>query len=391
MAKAPLRILLTDPHLSGGGQVSYVLRLAGELRRCGHDITVGCKAGSLLARRAAETGIPVHDGFVYRGGLRPRSWYHDVVEVRRYIRTQAPHVIHVSGSQDHWVSALGNRSMGRPVCLVRTRHNTYPVKSSFPNRVLNRDWTDYQIVVCDTVRKTLAAQPVFDANRMCAIHNGVDVEQFRPDATAREEARNEFGYGPEHVVFGIAARLVKDKGHEFLFHAAAEIQADHPEIRILVLGQGDLEKSLRKLAVDLGIAPIIRFAGFREDMPRCTQAFDVGVLPSIGCDTSSFSLKEEMAAEKPVIASDYGGLKEILDDGQEGYVVPTATVQPLGAALRRMLEDPGERVRLGRAARARVLREFSIETFAEKTLGAYHRAIKLHQQRIGKTVEPSAH
>ena len=68
-------------------------------------------------------------------------------------------------------------------------------------------------------------------------------------------------------------------------------------------------------------------------MARCTQAFDIGIQPSIDCDTSSFSMKEQMAAEKPVIASDYGGLVEIITDGAEGLVAPTGTVEPLDDLL----------------------------------------------------------
>jgi len=383
MPNRPLNILMTDPHMAGGGQVTYLTRLAGALTRMGHRVVLGCRPGSVLAKRAEEAGCAGHHEFVFRGGLRPSAWIADLARVRRYIQTQQPDLIHVNGSQDHWVCALANRLMGRPVCIVRTRHNTYEVKDSRPNRTLNRAWTDYQIVVCDVVRRTLAQQRTFDARHMCTIHNGVDVEQFKPDPEARKRAREEFGYENHHVVCGIAARLVEDKGHEFLFKAAAQIKEAHPELRLLVLGQGVLEESLRALAEKLGLADRVLFAGFRDDMAYCTQAFDIGALPSIGCDTSSFSLKEEMAAEKPIVASDYGGLKEIISDGVDGLVVPTRSVQPLASALRRLLQDPDTRRRMGETGRRRVQREFSIDIFAERTESAYFRALSIHQERKG--------
>lgn len=382
MPERTLHILMTDPHLTGGGQITYVVRLAGELIRLGHRVSMGCKAGSVLARRAAETGCVVHDRFVFKGGMRPRSWAHDVLETRRFIQEQTPDIIHVSGSQDHWVCALGNRLLGRPVCLVRTRHNTYPVKNNLPNRILNKRWTDYQIVVCETVRETLAAHEAFDAGRMCAIHNGVDAEQYRPDPALRSQARQSFGFTDDNVVCGIAARLTPAKGHEFFFKAAAAIHHRFPQMRLLVLGQGELEEDLHRLAADLGIADIVHFAGFRQDMLYCTQAFDIGVLPSIDCDTSSFSLKEEMAAEKAIVASDYGGLKEIIDDGVEGLSVPAGAVEPLAEALARLLDDAALRMEMGQRGRKRVLAEFSVQAFAAKTLDAYHRALEIHRERI---------
>lgn len=374
-------MLLTDPHLRGGGQVRYVTSLAAQLVRLGHVVTIGCRPGSVLVERAREAGAACFDRLTLRGGLRPVAWAHDLTEMRHFIRNERPDILHVSGSQDHWVCALANRLMGCPVCLVRTRHNTYPVSDNLPNRVLNRSWTDYQIVVCNVVRETLACQRAFDAARMCSIHNGTDAELFRPDDAARQRARAEFGYEDRHIVCGIAARLVDAKGHEFLFRAAAQLHDELPDLRILVLGQGEKEASLRMLAKSCGIAEKIRFAGFRDDMAYCIQAFDIGVQPSTDCDTSSFSLKEQMAAQKPVVASDYGGLTEIVSDGVEGFVVPTGTVDPLARAIRTLALDPARRLAMGQAGRERVLRDFTVQVFAKRTVEAYERAIEIHRAR----------
>lgn len=382
MPDRPLKIFMTDPHLRGGGQVRYVANLARELTQLGHCVVIGCKPGSVLVERAREAGCASHDRFTFRGGLRPRAWRRDVNEARHYIRTEQPDILHVSGSQDHWTLAVANRSLGRPVCLVRTRHNTYPVHDGLTNRVLNLAWTDYQIVVCHVVRETLARQRAFEGARMCTIHNGVDAEAFRPDAEGRQRARAEFGYVDSDLVCGIAARLVGAKGHEFLFKAAGSIRNAFPSLRLLVLGQGAKEPYLRKLVKDCGIDAIVNFAGFRDDMAYCVQAMDIGVQPSIDCDTSSFSLKEQMAAEKPVIASDYGGLKEIVTDGVEGLVVASGEVAPLAQALRRLLKDAELRAKLGAAGRQRVLRDFTVQVFASRTFEAYLRAIEIHHERF---------
>ncbi len=383
MNDRPLNILMTDPHLRGGGQVRYVTNLAEEITRMGHSVVIGCKPDSVLVDHAAEAGCEAFNQFIYKGGLRPRVWLKDIRTMRRYINERNPDVIHVSGSQDHWISGLANGSLGHRKCVVRTRHNTYRVSNNWPNQVLNRRLTDYQIVVCDVVRQDLSRQPTFDGDRMCSIHNGVDTEAYKPDPVTRAQMREVFGYSEEHVVFGIAARLVPAKGHEFLFKAAAQLKNTFPNMRILALGQGDLDASLHKLVAQLGLGEMVQFAGFRDDMVACTQAFDIGILPSIDCDTSSFSLKEEMAAEKPVIASDYGGLKEILRDGVEGLVAATGTVSPLASAMRRLLEDSELRQRMGVAGRKRVIRDFSLEVFAKRTVDAYRRAMVIHEERHG--------
>lgn len=379
---SPLKILLLDPHMGGGGQVRYVASLTERFTAWGHQVTVGCKAGSVLAQRAARAGARVVDRFEFRRGLRLAAWMRDISLLRRLLAEERFHIVHVNGSQDHWVAAFARMLGSLPVPLIRTRHNTYKVPVHLANRVLNRNLTDYQICVCEEVRRDLAALPIFDAARMTAIHNGVDPEQYQPDPAARVAARTEFGYSDEHFVFGIAARLNKAKGHEYLLRAAALLHEEFPNLRLLLLGEGELEAPLRALATELGLAGITHFAGFREDVARCTQAFDAGVLPSIDCDTSSFSLKEEMAAAKPIVCSDYGGLKEIVTDGVEGCVVPAGTHAQLAAAMRVLLQDPDRCAAYGAAGRERVLREFSLDAFASRTLEVYRKAIEGRHARI---------
>jgi glycosyltransferase involved in cell wall biosynthesis len=376
-----LRIALLDPHLKGGGQVRYLTNLASELVRRGHAVLIGCRRESVLIDSARIAGCEAAPVFSFRGGLRPVAWFNDISAMRKIIRDFRPDIVHVNGSQDHWTAAVANALESRASTLVRTRHNTYKVSDGLANRMLNRRYTDYQIVVCETVRATLAAQRAFDADRMCSIHNGVDAELFAPDAKARAVVRAEYGYGQEHIVCGIAARLTPAKGHEFLFQALAQIRKARPMLRVLVLGQGVLDAQLKELASKLGISNKVTFAGFRNDIHRCVQAFDIGIQPSIDCDTSSFSLKEQMAAETAVIASDYGGLTEIVSDGVEGLIVPAGSADPLAQAMANLSCDSGLRRIMGMRGRERVLREFTVQVFAERTENAYREAIRMASDR----------
>ena len=376
----PLRIFILDAHSRGGGQVSYVTRLAVRLTAMGHHVTIGCRPGSVLVQAAEEAGADCLDVFRFVRGLRLRGWLHDLRQLKRFLQSFQPDIIHVNGSQDHWIAALCNRWMGMPHTLLRSRHNTYRVKNSLPNRLLNRRWTQYQIVVCEAVRQTLAAQPIFNADALCTIHNGVDAERFQPNPEARERIRGTLGNTEAHTVCGIVGRLVKAKGHTYLLQAAAQLHDRYPNLRLLFVGEGVLRDALEQEAATLGVGEITHFAGFQNDMPDWVQAFDIGVQPSIDCDTSSFSLKELMAAGKPVIASDYGGLREILDDGVEGYIVPAGTVTPLAEALEKLLQAPERCPEMGASGRARVLRAFTLEHFAEATVQAYHDAMAVHRE-----------
>ena len=133
MTDSPLHVMITDPHLQGGGQVRYITTLAAGLSALGHRVTIGCRPNSVLVDHARGIAAPL-DRFHFRGGLRPRSWLHDIREAKHFIREERPDILHVNGSQDHWTLALANYAAGRSVPLLRTRHNTYSVSTNWPNR-----------------------------------------------------------------------------------------------------------------------------------------------------------------------------------------------------------------------------------------------------------------
>ncbi|MCX8065025.1 MAG: glycosyltransferase family 4 protein [Candidatus Hydrogenedentes bacterium] len=376
--KERLRILITDPHLFGGGQITYVCKLSQGLIKRGHEVVVGCKKGSVFVELSKTYGYKVIDEFFFKGGLRIISWLRDISKFKEILKDLNPDIIHVNGSQDHWTAAIVNSLLNHKYCIVRTRHNTYKVSNHFLNKWLNINATDYHIAVCEFVMVNLIENNGFPREIITAIHNGVDVEEFRANEELRKKAREEFGFTPDDIVFGISARLNPAKGHKFLIQAVKKISSFVPNIKVLILGQGILEEELKQLTKDLKLEDVIKFGGYRKDMAYCTQAFDVAVMPSIDCDTSSFSLKEAMAEGKPVIASDYGGLPEIITDGVEGIIVPAGTVEPLAEAIKTLATNPELRKKMGERAFQRATSNFSSEQFVDKTIKTYLHALKIH-------------
>lgn len=369
-----LRVLLADAHTAGGGQVRYILNLTGGLLARGHAVHVACRGGSLLAQEAADLGASVHAVFQFRRGLRPAALVQDLAHAAGLLRREGIQVAHVNGSQDHWLFAIAARRERVP--LVRSRHNTNRVRASWPNRWLNRRWTGPQICVCAYTQQLLSgANAVVPPERLHVIHNGVDPALYAPDKRRRAAIRDELGYAQDEVVFGTAARLSRDKGHRFILEALASIREQVPQARALFLGAGPLREALEQQTADLGLGAAVRFAGFQNDMARWVHAFDVGVQPSVDVDTSSFSVKEQMACGIPVIVSDYGGLPEIVAPGAEGFVCPAGEARPLAEAMRQLALDVALRRGMGEEGRARVLREFTLDAFTGSTLAVYQQAL----------------
>jgi glycosyltransferase involved in cell wall biosynthesis len=196
------------------------------------------------------------------------------------------------------------------------------------------------------------------------IPNGVPVP---PPSTSedRARARRTLGLDDGDVAIGIVARLASEKAHDVLFAAFARLAQG---ARLVVIGGGPLDGSLRGLAGELGIADRVTFTGQRGDVPQLLPGLDVLALSSAR-EAAPLAVLEGMAAGVPVVVTRCGLLPDMVADGEEGFVVDVGDGTGLAYRLGELVDDPDLRVRMGRRARARVEREFRIET----TAAAYER------------------
>jgi len=196
------------------------------------------------------------------------------------------------------------------------------------------------------------------------IHNGVDVEVFMPavrDATQRAG----LGVGPADLLLVSVGRLVGWKGIRIVIEAMAELPST---VRLVIVGTGPDEESLRSRAADLGIEDRVHFAGHKAhaDLPALLAQCDLFVQPSIGEEAFGISVVEAMACGLPVLASNNGGLPEIVREQETGSLLTPGSVQSWRDAITRLANDRPTLRRWGDAGRLRVVEHFSWESNARK-------------------------
>ncbi len=377
-------ILLSNIHRHGGGQRVYVRNLARLLHRLGHKPFVACPYDSQLARECRNDGVEVIDGFRFDSRFTPISFSLDIKLALRTKSEKQIDLIHANGSRDHWVMATAGFLSSDKVPVVRTLHNTKPISYDLFHKLLYQRLTDQTISVCHYVKDMLATTPLFENQEIPVVHNGIELDKFTP-VPPDEAVREEFGIAPEEIVIGIVGRLDWDKGHKYLFEAAAPlIKGEFPNIRILVVGSGKKWSELDQLCERLQISQNVNFAKNRSDIKEVISVFDIGVHPSIGVDTSSYAMKEMMAMEKPLVCSSYGGLTEIADDEVTGFIVPPKDSDLLRDRIARLCRSQELREKFGKAGREKVRREFSATSSVQKTLEVYEHAIERCRRRKGK-------
>ena len=174
-------------------------------------------------------------------------------------------------------------------------------------------------------------------------------------------------------IVGVVARLEAEKGHRVLLEAWPLVLAAHPEAWLLIVGEGSERNSLEAQAGSLGISDRVVFTGRREDVPAVTAALDVAVLPSYR-EAQGLSVLEAMALSRPVVASNVGGIPEMIEDGVSGLLVPPGNREALAGAINRLLSDHPYADMLAKRGHDLVHDRFCIELMTSQIEALYDEA-----------------
>lgn len=361
-----------------GGTAVTAFRLARLLAGRGHRLLFCTPPGSMWAEQARAAGLEVNTEMRLRRRMEIRGFLRDVSIVRRLARQRAAEIVHVHRSAEYWRAALALGGAPRRTRLVRSRGVVMPLKTHWANRWLHNRRTDLVLCTAQVIFDQYATMPGFDAARVKLLHDGVDLEAFRPgrDASALRAQLNIPAGAP---VVGVVARLDAIKGHTHLIEAAPAIVRRFPDVRFILTGRlvrEELATALKAQAQARGVAGNFIFAGSLPDVPAVLAASDVFALCSVGSEGSSRGTLEAMAAGLPVVASNVGCLPDLVVEGETGFLIPHSTPEALAERLCRLLADPGLRNRLGRAGRRRAEEKFGEQDVVSRLEEIYQRLLQ---------------
>lgn len=376
--RAQTVLFFSDLAILGGGEVCMVALIRALDRGRFRPVVVVPERGPLTDALAAIQ-VPSHALKLFE---RMRAWrlkrhlyLHVHWRMRRNLRRlrailegERVDVLHTHGGMyPENIRHLGRlaRAAGIPVVWTCGYGATYPREVAAAEIA---PWVDRVIAVSHAVRDRLISTGAFDPAAIAVVHHGLDLEEWPPvGAGERDAARREFGASGGDVLFGMVGRVVRIKGHQSFLEAAAAMAERAPRARFVVVGDqrpvetsgGEFMRHLRAESRRLGLEGRLRFAGWREDVPRVMAALDVLVQPSLE-EAFGRTLLEAMAMGRPVIAARTGGMPEVVADGESGLLVPARDVESLAGAMDRLANDGALRSAMGKAGRARVEERFSL-------------------------------
>jgi glycosyltransferase involved in cell wall biosynthesis len=288
-------------------------------------------------------------------------------------------VVHCHDQYSNFFSAMAARWAGVPVVLASKRWLHSPLRYRLANGVGFRAATRV-IANSDAVAASLQRDDRLAPERVVVVPNFVDEAAFgAPSERVRQGWIRDLALEPNAVVVGIVASLLPIKDHATLLRAVAALIPDWPALRLVLVGEGPELERLRTLTDELGIAHAVRFAGLRPQVPSFHFLFDISVLCSVS-EGFPNSLVEAMAAGRPIVATDVGGVRDAVRHGDNGLLVAPGDPPAFADALRVLLRDPDLRRTMGATGARRARAEFhaltvvgSLERLYERLLaGARH-------------------
>jgi glycosyltransferase involved in cell wall biosynthesis len=342
----------TGRHLYGGAQ--QVLYLAEGLEKTGIDNIIVCPPGSGLDRAARDADIRVtnlkcagdHDlGFAFR--------------LRQLVLSDKPDIVHCHSRRGgDFLGGLAVTGTSIPAIVSRRVDNPEPRLIA----ALRYRPFDKVVAISGAIAAVLREAGV-DDRRLTVIRDAVDTDYFSTEGD-RAAFRTEFSLHEDDIVIAVIAQLIPRKGHRYLLEALARIKAGHPELKLIVFGQGPLETELRERTARLGLGGTVQFAGFRDDLDSYMSCIDVLAHPALAEGLGVATLKAA-AAGVPVVGFAAGGVIESVADGKTGLLVSPMDTDALANAIARLVDDPAMRQQLGDAGRARMQSDFPISAMVE--------------------------
>lgn len=205
--------------------------------------------------------------------------------------------------------------------------------------------------------------------RVVIVPNAVDTESY-PASVDAPSLRQEIGLEPTDRVAIVVATFKRQKGHRHLVEALGEIADREPDLRVVLVGDGELRAEIEGMVHSLGLDDHFRFLGSRRDVPELLAISDVFVLPSLW-EGLSVALLEAMSSDLPVVATDVSGTRDVIIDGHTGLLVPPADPGALADAISAVLRDPAAAKHRSRAARQLVVARFSASAQADRLVETF--------------------
>lgn len=368
-----MKILQTCLSQSWGGMEMYTLQTSILLKNAGHSVKLLCAHNSRLKTEAEKAGLNCHSVFSKHPNLKSIKHIAGLIKENNY------DVIHAEASKDLWFLVPSLIFARRNTPLLLTKHvGSSIVKKDILHRIIYKR-VDLALAISEVIKTNLIKTTPLKKEKICLLHDSIDVKRFDPNKTDRLKIRREFDISDNEIVIGMTGRFSPGKGHEEFIAAARELSVIHNNLRFMIVGEASRGEEkyadkIKAIAAESGILSKIIFTGYRKDIPDILAAMDIYLFPS-HAEAFGLALVEAMSMERPTVCSNSDGVLDIAVEGVTSFLFPPGRQNDLLKKVEQLIVDPEKRIEFGKEGRKRVLKKFDTQRFTKDLLNIYYRQL----------------
>jgi glycosyltransferase involved in cell wall biosynthesis len=302
-------------------------------------------------------------------------------DIWRIIKKYNPIIVHTHSSKAGLMGRLAAKLAGAPI-IVHTPHGhvffgyfgPFKTKLFIIFEKLASRITDKIVALTNREKKDHILFKIAEEDKFSVIYSGIELNILKESSSEeKQNLKKELGIPENSLIVGTAGRLVPVKGPEFLVKASKYIISKYPDTYFMFTGDGPLEQDLKRKALEMGISDNIIFLGWRDDLVKIISIYDIFVLPSLN-EGMGRVLVEAMALGKSIVASNVGGIPDLVIHGKNGFLVPPKNPKQLAKYIQVLLEDKDKREKMGLAGKEMAY-NFTSERMVEKIANLYKKLL----------------
>ncbi len=354
-----IKILHTESSPGWGGQENRILKEALGVKKLGASVYILCQPESILSKKAKQANIEVFT-FPMRKSYDIKAIYYTM----KLIKKLDIDIINTHSGKDSYIAGIAGKLSKKHPLIVRTRHLALPITSTFSYKYIS----DIVVTTSEYVKQYLIHKGIPE-KKVFAIPTGIDLSIFNPKEV-KGNLKNELGLNNDIPLVGTVAVLRKKKGHHILIEAIPHVLKRIPETVFVFVGDGPQRKNIEEKIKEYKLTKNVILLGHRDDVPQILKSIDLFVLPTLQ-EALGGAIIEAMAMEKAVIGSDVDGVREVIDDGINGYLVPLEDSVALAERIIELLTNRQKAEDFGIQGRKKVASKYTIEKMCRGMLEIY--------------------
>lgn len=339
-------LIINSLNIYGGGEF-FVNQLSSKLKELGHNVWVSCRKDNLIYSNCIKNNINVYP-LEFPGRISSKGVLKISKQLAKFARENKIDIIHSNTNYDRTCGAIASMLSG--TVHIASIHSFQSIKHNISHWIRNKYFINHFIVNSRNTKELLIKKDRISSDKISLIYMGLNPEEYKYNEDQRNFIRNKYGIKEYEILIGNMARMVPFKGHDILIKTFYSVYKHNYNVKLMIIGDGELRLFLEKLIKEYGIESNIILTGYKENFKEFYSAFDLYAHTSLegGGESFPYAMLYALAYKLPIAATRAGDAEAIVINNKNGYVVDNKDIDTLAEKLLHLINNKELRESFGK-------------------------------------------